>query len=204
MSRSEVMTILVAFHQSGFRNLKTCYLKVVKKYWSGYFPKLLSYNRFVEVQRDCLILLAGYLQTRLGECSGISFIDATKLAVCHNLRIKQNKVFSEVAKRGKTSTGWFYGFKLHLIVSDTGEVLAWQISAGNVDDRKPVLNMTKRMWGKLFGDKGYLSKKLSDLLGEQNVQLITKLRKNMKNKLMPLFDRLLLRKRAIIETVNDQ
>jgi hypothetical protein len=204
MSRSEVMTILVAFHQSGFRNLKTFYLQVVKKHWGGYFPKLLSYNRFVEVQRDCLILLAAYLQTRLGECSGISFIDATKLAVCHNLRIKQNKVFSEVAKRGKTSTGWFYGFKLHLIVSDTGEVLAWQISVGNVDDRKPVPNMTKQMWGKLFGDKGYLSKKLSDLLGEQNVQLITKLRKNMKNKLMPLFDRLLLRKRAIIETVNDQ
>lgn len=204
MSKAEVMTILVLFHRSGFRDLKRFYLKVVCKHWRKDFPNLLSYNRFVELQRDSLVLLAAFMQTRLGECSGISFIDSTKLAVCNNLRIKQNKVFRDVAKRGKTTTGWFYGFKIHLVVSDCGEILAWQITTGNVDDRKPVPNMSKRLWGKLFGDKGYLSKKLSELLGEDNVQLITKLRRNMKNKLMPLFDRLLLRKRAIIETVNDQ
>lgn len=204
MSKAEVMTILVLFHRSGFRDLKRFYLKVVCKHWRKDFPNLLSYNRFVELQRDSLVLLAAFMQTRLGECSGISSIDSTKLAVCNNLRIKQNKVFRDVAKRGKTTTGWFYGFKIHLVVSDCGEILAWQITTGNVDDRKPVPNMSKRLWGKLFGDKGYLSKKLSELLGEDNVQLITKLRRNMKNKLMPLFDRLLLRKRAIIETVNDQ
>lgn len=204
MSKAEVMTILVLFHRSGFRDLKRFYLKVVCKHWRKDFPNLLSYNRFVELQRDSLVLLAAFMQTRLGDCSGISFIDSTKLAVCNNLRIKQNKVFRDVAKRGKTTTGWFYGFKIHLVVSDCGEILAWQITTGNVDDRKPVPNMSKRLWGKLFGDKGYLSKKLSELLGEDNVQLITKLRRNMKNKLMPLFDRLLLRKRAIIETVNDQ
>lgn len=204
MSKSEVMTILVLFHRSGFRDLKRFYTKVVCQYWQKDFPNLLSYNRFVEVQRDSLVLLAAFMQTRLGECSGISFIDSTKLAVCSNLRIKQNKVFRDAAKRGKTTTGWFYGFKIHLVVSDCGEILAWQITTGNVDDRKPVPTMAKRLWGKLFGDKGYLSKKLSELLGEDNVQLITKLRRNMKNKLMPLFDRLLLRKRAIIETVNDQ
>lgn len=204
MSRSEVMAILVAFHGSGFRTLKAFYLKVIARYWRKYFPKLLSYNRFVELQRDCLILLGAFMQTRLGACSGISFIDSTKIAVCNNLRIKQNKVFSDAARRGKTSTGWFYGFKIHLIVSDNGEILAWQMTAGNVADRAPVANLSKRIWGKLFGDKGYLSQKLSELLGEQNVQLITKLKRNMKNKLMPLFDRLLLRKRAIIESVNDQ
>ena len=204
MSKSEVMAILVLFHRSGFRDLKRFYTKVVCQYWRADFPNLLSYNRFVELQRDSLVLLGAFMQTRLGKCSGISFIDSTKLAVCNNLRIKQNKIFRDVAKRGKTTTGWFYGFKIHLVVSDCGEILAWQISVGNVDDRKPVPKMAKRLWGKLFGDKGYLSKKLSELLGGQNVQLITKLRRNMKNKLMPLFDRLLLRKRAIIETVNDQ
>jgi hypothetical protein len=204
MSKWEVMAILVLFHRSGFRDLKRFYTKVVCKYWHRDFPDLLSYNRFVEVQRDSLVLLAAFMQTRLGECSGISFIDSTKLAVCNNLRIKQNKVFRAVAQRGKTTTGWFYGFKIHLVVSDCGEILAWQISLGNVDDRKPVPTMAKRLWGKLFGDKGYLSNKLSELLCEQQVQLITKLRRNMKNQLMPLFDRLLLRKRAIIETVNDQ
>jgi hypothetical protein len=204
MSKAEVMSIMILFHRSGFRDLKRFYTKVVCKYWQKDFPNLLSYNRFVELQRDSLMLLAAFMQTRLGVCSGISFIDSTKLAVCNNLRIKQNKVFRDVARRGKTTTGWFYGFKIHLVVSDCGEILAWQISLGNVDDRKPVPTMAKRLWGKLFGDKGYLSSKLSDLLGEDNVQLITKLRRNMKNKLMPLFDRLLLRKRAIIETVNDQ
>lgn len=204
MSKSEVMTILILFHRSGFRDLKKFYTTIVCKYWHKDFPNLLSYNRFVEVQRDSLVLLAAFMQTRLGECSGISFIDSTKLAVCNNLRIKQNKVFRDVAKRGKTTTGWFYGFKLHLVVSDCGEILAWQITLGNVDDRQPVAAMAKRLWGKLFGDKGYLSSKLSELLGEANVQLITKLKRNMKNQLMPLFDRLLLRKRAIIETVNDQ
>jgi hypothetical protein len=99
---------------------------------------------------------------------------------------------------------WFYGFKIHLVVSDTGEILSWQMTLGNVDDRKPVPNMTKQVWGKLFGDKGYISQKLTELLGANNVQLITKVKKNMENKFISFFDKLMLRKRAIIESVNDQ
>lgn len=204
MSKSKVMAILVLFHRSGFRDLKRFYTKVVCKYWRKDFRNLLSYNRFVELQRDSLVLLGAFMQTRLGKCSGVSFVDSSKLPVCNNLRIKQNKVFEAVARRGKTSTGWFYGFKIHLVVSDTGEILAWQITLGNVDDRKPVPHMTRRVWGKLFGDKGYISQKLTDLLEEANVQLITKVKKNMKNKFVNLFDRLMLRKRAIIESINDQ
>lgn len=204
MAMSEVMTILVLFHQAGFRNLKTFYNEKIARYQQADFPHLLSYNRFVELQREATILLAAFLQKRMGSCSGISFVDATKIKVCHNLRIKQNKVFKGRAKRGQTSTGWFYGFKIHLIINDCGEVLAWQVSAGNVDDRAPVPKMAKRLWGKLFGDKGYISQQLSKLLGEHNLQLITKVKKNMKNKLLPFFDKLMLRKRAIIESVIDQ
>lgn len=204
LSRAEVMTILVLFHRSGFRDLKRFYTQVVCQYWGKDFRRLVSYNRFVELQRDSLILLGALMQTRLGKCSGISFVDSSKIAVCNNLRIRQNKVFAEIAKRGKTSTGWFYGFKIHLVVSDGGEILAWQITLGNVDDRKPVPGMSKRLWGKLFGDKGYISQELSELLGADNVQLITKVKKNMKNKFVSFFDKLLLRKRAIIESVNDQ
>ena len=204
MARSEVMTIIVLFHRSGFRDLKKFYTKLVSRYWRQDFPALLSYNRFVELQRDCLILLGAFMQTRLGSCSGVSFIDSSKIAVCDNLRIKQNKVFEGSAKRGKTSVGWFYGFKLHLIVSDTGEILAWQITLGNVDDRKPVPQMSKQVWGKLFGDRGYISQKLTALLGAKNIQLITKIKKTMKNKFVNYFDKLMLRKRAIIESINDQ
>ena len=113
-------------------------------------------------------------------------------------------MFKKVAQRGKTSTGWFYGFKLHLVVNDSGELLAFHITPANVDDRKPVLEMVKGLSGKLFGDKGYISKALFEALFEQGLQLITRLRKNMKNALMPMIDKILLRKRSLIETINDQ
>jgi hypothetical protein len=126
------------------------------------------------------------------------------IVVCHNRRIRSNKVFSHVAQRGKNSVGWFYGFKVHLIVNDQGELLGFHLTPGNVDDRKPVPKMVKDVFGKLFGDKGYISQELFNLLFTQDIQLVTKIKKNMKNKLMSSFDKLMLRKRAIIETINDQ
>jgi hypothetical protein len=204
LALSEVMTILILFHQSGYRNLKQFYLEFVCHYLRAEFPNLVSYSRFVEFERDALVPLAAYLQTRRGNCTGISFIDSTKLAVCENLRIPQHRQFAGIAARGKTTLGWFYGFKLHITVSDRGELLAWQVTPGNIDDRRPVPKLAQRLVGKLFGDLGYLSEPLKILLKEQNLELITKLKKNMKNKFLNMSDKLLLRKRAIIETVFDQ
>jgi len=204
LALSEVMTILVLFHQSGYRNLKQFYLEFVSRYLRAEFPSLVSYNRFVEFERDALVPLSAYLQTKRGNCTGISFIDSTKLAVCKNLRIPQHRQFTGIAARGKTTLGWFYGFKLHLLVSDCGQLLAWQVTPGNIDDRRPVPKLAKRLFGKLFGDLGYLSEPLKILLKEQNLEFITKVKKNMKNKFLNLSDKLLLRKRAIIETVFDQ
>lgn len=204
LSLSEVMTILVLFHAFGYRNLKQFYLDYVCQHLRAEFPDLVSYNRFVEFEREALLPLAAYLQTRRGNCSGISFIDSTALAVCENLRIPQHRQFTDTARRGKTSVGWFYGFKLHLAVSDSGELLAWQITPGNCDDRRPVPKLARTLWGKLFGDKGYLSQPLQTVLREQNVELVTKLKKNQKNKFLAFADKILLRKRAIIETVFDQ
>jgi hypothetical protein len=152
-----------------------------------------------------LVPLAIYLHTQLGECSGISFIDSTSLSVCHPARIQQHRVFAVDARRGKTSVGWCYGFKLHLVVNDRGELLAFCLTPGNIDDRKPVPRVVRRLFGRLFGDKGYISQPLAEqLLVTQGLRLITKLRKNMRNILLPLADRLLLRKRALIETIIDQ
>jgi Transposase DDE domain len=145
-----------------------------------------------------------YLQSRYGPCTGMSFIDATSLQVCDPRRISQHRVFATDARRGKTSMGWFFGFKLHLAVNDRGDLLACCLTPGNIDDRTPVPQMVKRLRGKLFGDRGYISAPLTQLLFEQGLQLITKLRKNRKNHLMPLSDKLLLRKRAIIESIIDQ
>lgn len=207
MSESEVMTILLLFHFGAFKNLKSFYVFYVQKYMQKDFPATVSYNRFVELERKVCIPLAIFVRMMcMGKCSGISFIDSTPLRSCHIKREKQHKTFKGIAEKGQCSIGWFYGFKLHLIINDKGEILDFILTAGNVDDREPLKSMDlhKRIFGKLFGDKGYISKDLFEQLFVDGVHLITKLRKNMKNALMLLQDRIMLRKRALIENVNDE
>jgi len=204
LALSEVMTIIVWFQQSGYRTFKDYYRKEVCLHLRDEFPNLVSYNRFVELMPAALVPLCFYLQTRKGQTAGVAFIDSLPLAVCHNRRIPSHKVFAHLAERGKSSVDWFYGFKLHLIVNDRGELLAFHLTPGNVDDRKPVAKLARGLFGKLFGDRGYISQALQEVLSQQNIQLITKIKKNMKNRLLSVFDQLLLRKRALIETINDQ
>jgi hypothetical protein len=164
-----------------------------------------SYERFVALMPSVFGPWSAYLSSLYGHCHGISFIDSTALSVCDNPRIHNHKVFAGFADRGKGSMGWFFGFKLHLVVNDCGELLACQITPASTNDRKPVPDLCRRLFGKLIADRGYISQALFEQLLETfNLQLITKLRKNMKNRLMPWMDKLLLRKRAIIESVVDQ
>lgn len=205
MHPSEMMTIMILFHQSHYRTFKAYSTEYVQCHLRSEFPTLVSYNRFVELMPTLLVPLVAYLHTQMGQCTGISFIDSTKLVVCHNARIHQHRVFTGRAARGKTSVGWFYGFKLHLVGNFQGEWLAFCLTPGNVDDRRPVPKLVKGLLGKLFGDKGYLTQPLAEhLLVTQGLQLITKLRKKMHHRLLAVSDKLLLRKRAIIETINDQ
>jgi hypothetical protein len=201
---SEIATIVVYFHCSSYRNFKHYYLKHILKNCRSEFPKLVSYNRFVELMPSCLMPLILYLNTRKGKVSGISFIDATRIPVCSNSRANRHKVFEGLANWGKSSIGWFFGFKLHLIINDKGELLSFQVTSGNTDDRIPVKDLVKDIFGKIYGDKGYISAELFEELFEDGVQLITPLRKNMHNRLLPLMDKIMLRKRSLIETVNDQ
>jgi hypothetical protein len=198
------MTILILFHRSNYRTFKHFYKEYVCVVLQNEFPQLVSYTRFIELIPGTLIPVCAYAQSRKGDVTGIAFIDSTPLKVCHNRRIHCHKVFNDLAQRGKTSVGWFYGFKLHLIINERGDLLAFKFTAGNVDDRKPVPDMTTGLYGKLFGDKGYISQKLFEQLYDRGLQLVTKLNKKMKNRLMAVLDKILLRKRAVIETVNDQ
>jgi Transposase DDE domain len=204
LSLSEIMTIIVYFHRSHYRDFKHYYTTYVATYLRPYFPALVSYSRFVELMPRALVPLCGYLHTRKGRCTGITFVDSTSLAVCHNRRISRHKVFAGYATRGKSSMGWFFGFKLHLMVNDEGELLACRVTTGEVNDQVPVRRLARGLWGQLFGDRGYISQVLHQALWAQGVVLITLLRRNMKPRLMRLWDRLLLRKRFLIETVNDQ
>ena len=206
MSLSEIMTIVIYFHLSNQRTFKWYYLKFVNTILKPYFPKLVSYNRFVEIMKMSIVPLTLYLMKyRVGKCTGINFIDSTTLDICDSHRIYSHKVFKDLAQRGKSSTGWFYGFKLHLVINDMGEILSVCLTAGNVDDRdwEVISKLTKELYGKLFADRGYLSQKLFEKLFDKNITLVTKLKKNMKNKLVDFSDKLLLRKRAVIESVND-
>ncbi len=204
LTASEIMTILIHFHQSHYRDFKAFYTQHVLTHLRSEFPDLLSYSRFVDLIPSVLIPLAAYLESGRGQCNGLSFVDSTKLVVCHNRRIQQHRVFAGLAGRGKDSVDWFYGFKLHLIVTDEGGLLACRLTPGNVDDRRPVPQMAQGLFGKLIGDKGYLSKDLLEGLLQQGVELLTPIRKNMKPRLVRLNDKLLLRKRVIIETIHDQ
>ena len=204
LNLSERMTIFTLFHQSNYRTFKHFYNSYVLKHYRDDFPKLISYERFVALMPSMLVPMMMFLYSQRGKCTGISYVDSTKLQVCANIRIPRHKVFKGIAARGKSSMGWFFGFKLHLIVNDKGEILAFHISPGNVDDRVPVEEMSKKLFGKLYGDRGYISQKIFKILMDKGLQLITTIRNKMKNKLMNILDKILLRKRYIIETINDQ
>ena len=167
LAPSEVMTILIHFHQSHYRTFKAYYTEHVQVHLTSEFPHLVSYTRFVALIPQMMLPMLAYLQSRFGSCTGISFIDSTSLEVCDPKRISEHRVFAADARRGKTSMGWFFGFKLHLAVNDQGELLACCLTPGNIDDRTPVAGMVKHLRGKLFGDRGYISAPLAQLLFEQ-------------------------------------
>ena len=207
MSKAEIMMIIILFHSSGFRCLKYFYIENVCKHMRHLFPNVVSYNRFVELEKAVALPLAIFIKkVLLGKCTGISFVDSTPLRVCRNQRILIHKTFKGVAQRGKCSMGWFFGFKLHLICNEKGELLNFMITTGDVDDRKPLeyKAFVEFIYGKLVGDKGYISQNLFEKLFVDGIQLITKLKNNMKGAMMSVLDKLLLRKRSIIETVNDE
>lgn len=126
LSTSEIMTIYIHFHQSHCRDFKSYYLNYVCVHLRPFFPQLVSYPRFVSLTKSVLVPLCCFVQILLGEKTGIYFIDATSLKVCHIKREKQHRVFKGIAKKGKTTVGWFFGFKLHLVINDKGELMAFK------------------------------------------------------------------------------
>ena len=204
LSLPELMTLVVLFHQIRYRQFKAFYLHHVSLNLRAEFPNLPSYNRIIELMPRCTLALSALLEALKGECTGVSIVDSSPIAVCDNLRIRRHKMFAGIAQRGKSSTGWFFGFKLHVAINHKGELLAVRFTAGNVDDRVPVQQLLQNCWGKLYGDKGYISAKLSKALRQSGIDLITKVKRNMKPVQHSDFDAAVLRKRGVIETVFDE
>lgn len=206
MSDAEVITILICFHFNTYRNFKHYYLSCVYGQWRHLFPKRFSYNRFVEVIPRCFVVLTMFLRLAcFGECTGISFIDSTCIPVIHNKRQFNMRVFKDLATNGKSTMGWYVGFKLHLLCNEKGELINFVLTRANVDDRNESVidTLTDKVFGKLYADKGYISRSLFGRLWYDGVHIVTGLRSNMKQCLMPLHDKIMLRKRSIIESIND-
>jgi hypothetical protein len=207
MSDSEILTILLLFHFGSFKNFKHYYLHYIGVHLEKEFPKQLSYNLFIAIEHRVFVPMMFFLNlVCFGHCTGITFVDSTKISVCHNKRIKRNKVFDGIAKTGKSTMGWFHGFKLHLVCNDKGELLSFCLTPENVDDRDPQVlkTLTKKLFGKLFGDKGYISASLFEMIFNNGIHLVTGIKSNMKNRLMSFYVRIMLRKRSVMETINDE
>ena len=204
LSLSEIMTIAIFFHSSGYRTFKHYYLYCVETQLKSFFRGNVPYKCFNKMMTKIAFPLFVFQRTLSGKTEGIAFVDSTVLSVCHICRAYHHKLFKAIARKGKSTTGWFYGMKLHLIINHRAEIIAWKLTSGTVDDRKPVPDLVRGLFGKVYGDRGYISKSLFEDLFERGIQLITRLRSTMKNILMDSFDKLVLYKRGIIESVNGQ
>ena len=180
LSPSEIITLLLVLHSSGFKHLKSFYHGFAEPLLRGYFPGLPCYEHFVSLQKSVFVPLVVFLVSHLGTRTGIYYIDSTALPVCDNHRISRHKVFADLAQRGKTSMGWFFGFKLHLVFNNCHEIVALKLTPGNVHDTTPVPALTRDLIGKLFGDKGYIGHKLAEDLLRRGLTLFTRVRRNMK------------------------
>lgn len=201
LSDSEIIMLLLVFHTSGFKYLKNFYNSPMGEVLRRYFPGIPCYERFVTLQKRVFMPLMVFMFSKLGKKTGVYYIDSTPLPVCHNRRISRHKTFAGLADRGKTSMGWFFGFKLHLVFNDLHEIVALKLTPGNVSDAAPVPELTKDLIGKLFGDKGYIGKKLAEKLLRRGLALFTRVRKNMKSLPISMIDKILLNARNMAETI---
>ena len=206
LSDSELMSICVFYPYSGYKCFQYYYQQMVVPVLKSYFPKLVSYERFLCLLTRILPGLYLFLKYRtlLSKESNLYFIDSKKLVVCHNPRIHSHRVFQGQAKRGKSSTGWFYGFKLHLVINNVGQIMNFMVTPGNVaDNNEEVLKtMLVNLKGECYADRGYLTK-LFEYFYNQGLLIVTKIKSNMKNVLIKMDQKVKLRKRAVIEAVND-
>ena len=176
MSDSEIITILICFHFNTYRNFKHYYLSRVCGEWKHLFPRRFSYNRFIEVMPRCFVALTMFLRLAcFGKCTGISFVDSTCIPVIHNKLEFSMKVFKGIATKGKSTMGWYVGFKLHLLCNEKGELVNFVLTRANVDDRdgSVIDTLTDKVSGRLYADNGYISQSLFGHLWDNGVHIVT-------------------------------
>jgi hypothetical protein len=200
MTIPEIMTIILRFHLSGYHDLKHFFL-FVSIYWRHYFPQIVSYSRFIELLPSAAFFLNALLVSLLGKPEGDIYIDSSAIAVCKNKRIYNHKVFRNLAQRGKTSIGWFFGFKIHLVINSAGEILNFAISPGNTHDLNGARSVLEGFSGTIFGDKGYIGKDFFEEMLKKGIKIVTSIRASMRPQIMSLAESESLSRRSLIESV---
>ena len=201
LALSEAISVMIFYHFSQFKHFKIFYHYFVMD--GKLFKNPPCYERFIAIIPSLFLPLVIMMHYLSGRKTGIYYVDSTHFAVCKNIRILSNKTFAGLAQRGHSSIDWFYGFKLHMIINDQSEIIAIKITKGNRDDRKAFEEMVVKgdLKGKCYADKGYISKDLFVRLYKKGLILITGIKNNMKNYLIPILDKLFHKKRFIIETI---
>jgi hypothetical protein len=125
---SAISTLLLVWHSSRFKYLKNFYHGFAAPFLRQCFPGMPGYEQFVTVQQRAFVPLIFFLLSRLGNTSGIYYIDRTSLPVCDNHRIHRHQTCAGLAARGNTSMGWFLGFKLHLVFNHLNQIVACKLT----------------------------------------------------------------------------
>jgi len=202
----EIASILVAYHYSGYKCFEYYYKQLILGHYADCFPEAPSYECFLSYIPKAIDLMVLWLLLTISRSrrTGLYFADSKTLQVCHLRREKSHKVFKDFARKGKSSMGWFYGFKLHLVINNLGEIMSLSITPGNVADNNQELlkKLLFDLEGICVADKGYITK-LFDYFYENGLHLLTKPRKNMKKLPIKNQHNLLLDKRGVIESTFD-
>ena len=201
LSLSEAISIMIFYHFSEFKHLKIYYHHFVSN--GKWFRDPPCYDRFIQIIPSLFLPIVIMMHYLSGRKTGFYYVDSTHFTVCKNIRISRHKTFDGLAARSRSSIDWFYGFKLHMIINNKSEIVAIKITKGNVDDRKAFEEMVLKrdLKGKCYADKGYVSRDLFTRLYNRGLMLITGIKRNMQSYLIPILDKIYLRKRFIIETI---
>lgn len=204
---SEIIYLATWFHLSNYRTFKH-FIAFVGFYHRKDFKTLPCYQRINALVAQHAYAIIAFFEALLvkPKLDHIHLVDSTPLAVCKNTRINRHRTFRATAGRGKSSTGWFYGFKLHLIVNRACEIVSALVTPGNVADVTALFPLFQRhpVQGKLFGDRGYISEAYKQLLGSRQCEMITRARANMTQPVFSPEDEHYMCQRNLIETVNSQ
>lgn len=203
LTDAELVTLALWRFHTGFSDWKHAYLCYVTHYTKE-FPKLPSYKNFItginRVAVKALWVLAALMYLARKDNMLLKIIDSSALPVCKNKRISSHKVMKQFASRGKTSQGWYYGMKLHLVIDTLGSLLSVRITTGSIQDRKVTLSMLSRLFGIILADAGYCSLPLKTKLFHLGKDFVTAVRNNMRQ-LMTKEQHQLLKRRQWVEVV---